>query len=101
MDDRYTYKGSVTTPPCLEDVYWNVMTTVYPLKQRHLNQFKAQLNRKKGLLKTGNYRIIMKETADHSPVIVKRDGRVGMLVAIIILAIAVFALLVLIIRMRM
>ena len=101
MDDRYTYRGSVTTPPCMESVYWNVMKTVYPIKQRHLDQFKAQLNRKKGLLKTGNWRIILPETASHAPVIVEKSGRAGMLVAIIILAIAVFGLLVLVVHMRM
>ena len=32
MDNRYTYKGSVTTPPCAQNVYWNVLRTVYPIK---------------------------------------------------------------------
>jgi hypothetical protein len=32
MNNRWVYKGSVTTPPCAENVYWNVVRTVYPLK---------------------------------------------------------------------
>jgi len=31
-DNRWVYRGSVTTPPCAQNVYWNVMTTVYPIK---------------------------------------------------------------------
>lgn len=57
MDNRWTYKGSVTTPPCKQNVYWNVLTTVYPIKQKHLDQFKAELELS-GLLKTGNWRAI-------------------------------------------
>ena len=36
---RYVYKGSVTTPPCAKSVYWNVLQTVYPIKQHHLDLF--------------------------------------------------------------
>lgn len=37
MNNRWTYRGSVTTPPCAQNVYWNVLRTVYPLKQKHLD----------------------------------------------------------------
>ena len=57
-DNRWTYKGSVTTPPCAQHVYWNVLRTVYPIKQRHLDQFKNQLKRS-GLEKTGNFRDVV------------------------------------------
>jgi carbonic anhydrase len=39
MNNRWTYTGSVTTPPCAQNVYWNVLRTVYPIKKRHLDQF--------------------------------------------------------------
>jgi carbonic anhydrase len=54
-DNRWVYKGSVTTPPCATLVYWNVVRKIYPLKQKYLDQFKNQL--KRGSL-TGNYREI-------------------------------------------
>jgi carbonic anhydrase len=62
MQNRWTYKGSVTTPPCATAVYWNVLTTIYPVKQKHLDQFKLQLAKNKKqvppLKKTGNWRVI-------------------------------------------
>ena len=42
-DNRWVYRGSVTTPPCAENVYWNVMTTVYPIKEKYVKLFKAKL----------------------------------------------------------
>lgn len=42
-NNRWIYKGSVTTPPCAEDVYWNVLRTVYPISQKYVDQFKSQL----------------------------------------------------------
>lgn len=57
MLNRWVYKGSVTTPPCDTYVYWNVVRRVYPIKQKHLDQFKNQLKRG-GLDKSGNYREI-------------------------------------------
>jgi hypothetical protein len=36
---RWVYKGSVTTPPCARYVYWNVLRTIYPIKQRHVDGF--------------------------------------------------------------
>jgi carbonic anhydrase len=40
FNDRWVYKGSVTTPPCATYVYWNVMAKVYPISQTHLDLFK-------------------------------------------------------------
>lgn len=57
MDNRYTYVGSVTTPPCAQNVYWNVLRTVYPIKKKHLDQFMNQLKRGE-LQVTGNNREI-------------------------------------------
>jgi len=42
-DNRWVYRGSVTTPPCAQNVYWNVMTTIYPIKQEVVDKFKAKL----------------------------------------------------------
>lgn len=44
FDNRWVYKGSVTTPPCATNVYWNVLSTVYPVKQEHVDLFKAKLD---------------------------------------------------------
>ena len=38
---RWVYQGSVTTPPCAQKVYWNLLMTVYPIKQAHLDLFKG------------------------------------------------------------
>jgi carbonic anhydrase len=57
-NNRWVYKGSVTTPPCGRFVYWNVLSTVYPISQKHLDQFKTRLMMgENGLLKDrGNWR---------------------------------------------
>jgi carbonic anhydrase len=39
MNNRWIYQGSMTIPPCETFVYWNVLSTVYPIKQEHLDQF--------------------------------------------------------------
>ena len=54
-ENRWIYKGSVTTPPCDTYVYWNVVQRVYPVKQKHVDLFKQQLARGK-LDVIGNYR---------------------------------------------
>ena len=56
-NNRWTYRGSVTTPPCAASVYWNVLRTVYPIKKKHLDLFKNQLKRA-GMQDTGNFRVI-------------------------------------------
>ena len=38
-NQRWMYKGSVTTPPCGQYVYWNVLSTIYPVSQTHLDLF--------------------------------------------------------------
>ena len=54
--DRWVYSGSVTTPPCAHSVYWNVLRTVYPVKQKYVDGFKNQLARG-NLEATGNWRV--------------------------------------------
>lgn len=65
FSNRWTYRGSVTTPPCATYVHWNVMSTIYPIKERHLKLFKKQLDRapeyyKPTLSEIGNYREVQK-----------------------------------------
>jgi carbonic anhydrase len=40
-ENRWIYKGSVTTPPCGRFVYWNVLSTIYPISAKHLAYFKG------------------------------------------------------------
>lgn len=54
-NQRWIYKGSLTIPPCTKTVMFNVLSTVYPIKERHLKLFRQQLARN-GLEKTGNWR---------------------------------------------
>jgi len=75
MRNRWTYKGSVTTPPCAENVYWNVLKTIYPIKQKYVDQFNKQLARKAGLEKTGNWRVIQPFTEAHNPVVLYSADR--------------------------
>jgi carbonic anhydrase len=33
LSNRWVYDGSLTTPPCTNKVYWNVLSKVYPISQ--------------------------------------------------------------------
>lgn len=59
-ENRYAFRGSLTTPPCTRNVYFNVMSTIYPIRQSDLDKYNAALNRiTDGLGSdggTGNYR---------------------------------------------
>ena len=57
LNNRWVYKGSGTVPPCSGFGYWNVLSTVYPIKDEHLALFKDQLDRE-DLSELGNYREI-------------------------------------------
>jgi len=79
MNNRWTYRGSVTTPPCAQNVYWNVLRTVYPIKEEHLMQFKKSLatsadlcvDPKSGVpCVPGNNREILPLEAAHNPFII-------------------------------
>jgi len=75
MRNRWTYKGSVTTPPCAENVYWNVLKTIYPIKQKYVDQFKSQLAREPGLENYGNWREIQPFSEAHNPVVLYSANR--------------------------
>lgn len=77
MRNRWTYKGSVTTPPCAQNVYWNVLKTIYPIKQKHVDQFTSQLKRLDGLEKTGNWREIQATTKEHNPIVLFSNQGAG------------------------
>ena len=71
--DRWVYKGSVTTPPCATSVYWNVLRTIYPVKQSTLDNFKRQLDRNPGLEKLGNWREIQPLTTQSPRILTSYD----------------------------
>jgi len=41
MKNRWMYAGGLTTPPCTTKVLFNICRTVYPIKQRHVDAFRA------------------------------------------------------------
>ena len=40
---RWAYKGSSTIPPCNQYIYWNVLQKIYPIKKKHVMDFKKKL----------------------------------------------------------
>lgn len=36
LNNRWAYKGSLTTPPCTKTVYFNVLKKVWPIEKKHL-----------------------------------------------------------------
>lgn len=85
-NDRWVYKGSVTTPPCARFVYWNVLRTIFPIKQKHLDAFKNQMKRDKIEY---NYRVTS-PIDEHDLRIIDSGMRMGppnLMVVVIILAV--------------
>ena len=60
MRSRWMYKGSVTNPPCARFVLWNVLSNIYPIKKRFLDQFVNQEAKGEDgkLAKLGNHRYL-------------------------------------------
>ena len=91
--NRWIYKGSVTTPPCATAVYWNVLSTIYPVKQKHLDLFKKQLDRGEDgkLDELGNWREIQEINGQDviylQNIIKEDDPDKGLLAGIIVLGI--------------
>jgi len=79
FNNRWVYKGSVTTPPCATNVYWNVLHTIYPVKAEHLALFKGQLDKVDGLKAAGNWREIQETTEDHAVMFVQQQKNKGLI----------------------
>lgn len=90
-DNRWVYKGSVTTPPCGQSVYWNVLTTVYPIRQADLDLFKSQLARGDyNLETTGNWREIQNVDEHNVVVVTTNEGSsTAMILAVILLILVI------------
>lgn len=80
----------MTTPPCEGNVVWHVLTTVYPIKQKHIDQYVTkQLSKSTSawdkdpqtlrplatvmdvdfeLQQTGNWRVTQQDTFNHNVV---------------------------------
>lgn len=64
LNNRWSYKGSLTTPPCSKTVYFNVMKTVWPVKQKYVdalhNLMKNHGNGAFFSKADGNHRVVQK-----------------------------------------
>lgn len=60
---RWIYMGSTTMPPCQLYTYWNVLSTIYPIKEKHYKLLKSQHRRNPKIEKIGNFRKIQNKTA--------------------------------------
>lgn len=91
---RFTYRGSLTTPPCSETLNWNVINYVFPISQKHLDQFRNQLTWQKNyrLDLVGNYRVI-NDYNEHEPIIVEQPGGVPANPVPVVVFIVIFAVL--------
>lgn len=69
MANRWVYSGSLTTPPCYENVYWNVIQTVLPIKKHHFDYYYQTLQSKADPASKaatfGNYRTPRPATSHH------------------------------------
>jgi carbonic anhydrase len=62
LNNRWSYKGSLTTPPCSKTVFFNVLRTVWPMKKKHLDMLHNLMkNHGKGAFFSkadGNHRVV-------------------------------------------
>jgi carbonic anhydrase len=76
MNNRWSYKGSLTTPPCSKTVFFNVMRQVWPMKKKHLDSLhtlmKSHGNGAFFAKADGNHRVVQPvDTQD--PVIITNE----------------------------
>ena len=90
MNNRWVYKGSVTTPPCDNFVYWNVLKTIYPLKEKYLEQFQEQLTRG-NLEETGNWRETQPNDYSELYHVTSETGENGGILAVVIVLLCLAA----------
>ena len=50
FENRYTYTGSLTIPPCERYVHWNVLSTIYPITEDNFMEYLRQMSRNKKLI---------------------------------------------------
>ena len=76
MNNRWSYKGSLTTPPCSKTVFFNVMKKVWPIKQVHLTALhdlmKSHGNGAFFSKADGNHRVVQPVNTQ-DPVIITND----------------------------
>jgi carbonic anhydrase len=62
LNNRWAYKGSLTTPPCSKTVFFNVLRVVWPMKKKHLDALHALMkNHGNGAFFSkadGNHRVV-------------------------------------------
>jgi carbonic anhydrase len=72
LDNRWVYKGSMTTPPCETGVYWNIARRVFPIKVLHYSKL-IEIQRE--LSQTGfNFRMV-NELDQHDPAIIATETK--------------------------
>ena len=99
---RWTYDGSLTTPPYTPNVQWNVVTRVFPIKKKHLELFDKMLDRAVAEIPDeGNFREIQPTTDKHNvrlvgvpfiPVLAFMGAMIGLAIFAFILLICVIVL---------
>ena len=96
LQNRWAYKGSLTTPPCTKTVYFNVLRKVWPLKQKHLDQFKALMkNHANGQFfgsADGNHRVVQPVNTQDPVIIVNtiNSNKAGTMQALFIAFLVLF-----------
>ena len=84
LQNRWAYKGSLTTPPCTKTVYFNVLRKVWPLKKKHLEQFRTLMRghgnnaffKTDGKPADGNHRVVQPVNTQ-DPVIIVNSINAG------------------------